>query len=99
MLIDNQETKELDNMSAISAENDRDFIGNDKHTCRGVARPEEIPMTSIGSGLDISSVSATMVLGYLLTLISGSVLLLTGQAPWFLLTVVVALAVALFLPG
>lgn len=99
MLIDNQETKELDNMSAISAENDRDFIGNDKHSGRGVARPEEIPMTSIGSGLDISSVSATMVLGYLLTLISGSVLLLTGQAPWFLLTVVVALAVALFLPG
>lgn len=85
-------------MSAINPHNDRNFTGNNYHSGRPVAVSKAIPMPFNSKGLDTSRVSAMTMLGYLLALVSGAVLLLTGQPPWFLLTVVVVLAVAFFLP-
>ena len=85
-------------MSAINAHNDRNFIGRNNHSSHRFAGSKVVPMPFNGQELDISRVSAMTMLGYLLALVSGAVLLLTGQPPWFLLTVVVALAVAFFLP-
>jgi len=85
-------------MSAINAHNDRRFTGNNYHSGRRVAGAKAIPISSDSPGSEASNVSVTTMLGYLLALVSGAVLLLTGQPPWFLLTVVVALAVAFFLP-
>jgi hypothetical protein len=85
-------------MSAIDAHNNSSFTGNNYHSKRRVAGAKAIPMSSNSKDLDISRVSAMTMLGYLLALVSGAVLLLTGQPPWFLLTAVVALVVAFFLP-
>ena len=85
-------------MSAINAHNDRSFLGNNYHSGRRVARSKVIPMSFSSRGLEAANVSVTAMLGYLLALVSAAVLLLTGQPPWFLLTVVVGLAVAFFLP-
>ena len=85
-------------MSAIDAHNNSSFTGNNYHSGRRVAGEKAIPMSFNSRGLEASNVSVTTMLGYLLALVSAAVLLLTGQPPWFLLTVVVALAVASFLP-
>jgi hypothetical protein len=85
-------------MSAINAHNDRSFTGNNDHSGHQIDRSKVIPMPFNGNDLDISRVSAMTMLGYLLALVSGAILLLTGQPPWFLLTVVVASAVVFFLP-
>jgi len=85
-------------MSAINTHNDRSFTDNNYHSVRRVSRSKVMPMSFSSRGLEDSNVSVTTMLGYLLALVSAAVLLLTGQPPWFLLTVVVGLAVALFLP-
>ena len=85
-------------MSAINAHNDSIFLGNKHHSGRRVAGSKAIPMPFSSKDLDISRVSPMTMLGYLLALVSGAILLLTGQPPWFLLTAVVALVVAFFLP-
>ena len=85
-------------MSAINAHNERIFTGNIHHSGRRVAGSKAIPISFNSRGLEASNVSVATMLGYLLALVSAAVLLLTGQPPWFLLTVVVALAVAFFLP-
>ena len=85
-------------MSAINAHNYRSFTGDNYHSVRQVAGSKVIPMPLSSRSREASNVSVTTMLGYLLALVSAAVLLLTGEPPWFLLTVVVALAVAFFLP-
>lgn len=85
-------------MSAINAHNDRDFSIGSNHAGRRSGGAKAVPMRFNSSDLKLSDVSATTVFGYLLALISAAVLLLTGQPPWFLLTAVVAVTIAGFLP-
>ena len=85
-------------MSAINAHNNRDFSIRINHARRRNLAAKAIPMPFNSSGLELAGVSATMVFGYLLALVSAAVVLLTGQPPWFLLTAVVAFAIAQFLP-
>ena len=84
-----QRTKESDNVSTMNAYNRPILPGSNYRSDRRVAESKAIPMRPS---------SGDLMLGYLLALVSAALLLLTGQPPWFLLTVAVALAVAFFLP-